>query len=345
MSPGIVRVLVADDSTTARHMLVSMCEQDPRLKVVAEAADGVQAVELTRRLRPSVVLMDINMPILDGLESTKLIMRETPTPIIVVTAGASPRDVEAGLSAVRNGALTVLPKPTDPPGTPGYAASAQRIVSMAKALADVKVIRRRADRADVRRGPSTGVQAIGVAASTGGPPAVCCFLQHLPRDLSVPVLVVQHIAEGFLPGLVGWLAAEVPFPVVEASAGQRLEAGTVYLAGDGRHLEVDRQLRVRLTDGPAAAGFRPSGTVLFASLARSLGPAAAGVVLTGMGTDGLEGLRELRRAGGYVLAQDAETSVVNGMPGAVVEAGIAHVVGPVEKLAADVSALTRRNVP
>ena len=343
MSGSIVRVLVADDSTTARHLLVAMCEKDPFLQVVGEAADGVQAVELTRRLRPSVVLMDIHMPILDGLESTKLIMRETPTPIIVVTAGTSRRDVEAGLSAVRNGALTVLPKPTDPPGTPGYAASAQRLVAMVKALADVKVIRRRVDARDTARPPRPELRVVAVAASTGGPPAVCRFLQELPRELSVPVVVVQHIAEGFLPGLVAWLAAEVPFPVVEAMAGQRLEPGTVYLAGDGRHLEVDSQLRARLTDAPPASGFRPSATVLFASLARSLGPAAAGVVLTGMGSDGLDGVRELRRAGGRVLAQDAATSVVNGMPGVVVAAGLADVVGPVERLAADVSALTRRN--
>jgi two-component system, chemotaxis family, protein-glutamate methylesterase/glutaminase len=334
--PEQVRVLVAEDSTTARRMLVAVLERDPRIRVVGEAADGAVAVELAKRLRPSLILMDIHMPVLDGLEATKQLMRELPTPIIVVTAGTLPRDVEAGLSAVRHGALTVLPKPGGEHDAQ-FEASAQRLVTMVKALAEVKVIRRRTPEL-VRRAPSgPGANLVAVAASTGGPPALCALLQNLPVDLRVPVLVVQHIVKGFLPGLAAWLRAEVPFRVVEATEGERLEAGTVYLAPDDRHLEIDSRLRVRLTDGEAVCGFRPSATVMFRSIARALGPAAIGVVLTGMGEDGLDGMRELRRSGGRVLAQDAETSIVHGMPGAVVSAGLAHVVGPVERLAAEVA--------
>ena len=139
---SLVRVVVADDSTTARRLLVSLCERDPDIQVVGEASDGAQAVHLTLQLRPSLVLMDVHMPVLDGLEATKQIMRDLPTPIVMVTAGTSPSDVEAGLSAVRFGALTVLPKPVGP-GVAGYESSAERLTSMVKALADVKVIRRR----------------------------------------------------------------------------------------------------------------------------------------------------------------------------------------------------------
>ena len=361
MSPparsALVRVLIADPCTATRSLLVALCRHDPGIGVVGEAVNGAQAAELARLLRPSLVLMDIGMPGLDGVECTKLIMRESPTPIIVLTNSTSARDVEAGLRAVRHGALTVLPKPSVPESARASAAqaganghdltaekAARHLVSMVKALSDVKVVRRRSDRPDAVsvHDPSAQLHIIGIAASTGGPPALARLLQELPADLPVPVVVVQHIVEGFLPGLVAWLGADVPFRVVEATDGAHLVPGTVYLAGDGHHLEVDAQLRAHLTGAPPVAGFRPSATVLFASMARTLGPAAIGVVLTGMGTDGLEGLRQLRSAGGRVLAQDQQTSVVNGMPGAVVTAGLAHVVGPVTRLAADLSDRARR---
>lgn len=339
--PAPVRVLVVDDSTTARRLLVSLCERDPGIRVVGEAADGEEAVKLNERLKPSLILMDVHMPVLDGVEATKQIMREQPTPIIMVTAGTSPADVEAGLSAIRFGALTVLPKPVAP-GVPGFEAGADRLTSMVKALADVKLIRRRTpthERGSMKVPRSGGL--VAVAASTGGPPAVCRFLQLLPVDLSVPVVVVQHIVEGFLPGLATWLRTEVPFHVEVAFHGQRLEAGTVYLAPDGRHLEVGSDLRVNLTTSPLVEGFRPSASVLFGSLARSLGPDAIAVVLTGMGHDGLQGARLLHNSGGRVLVQDEATSVVYGMPRAVAEAGLADFSAPVEQLAAHVISLLR----
>lgn len=336
--PPRVRVLVADDSTTARRLLVSLCERDPDIIVVGEASDGAQAVQLTLRLRPSLVLMDIHMPVMDGLEATKQIMRDQPTPIIMVTASTSAGDVETGLSALRFGALTLLPKPVAP-GTDGFDTAAERLTSMVKVLADVKVVRRRyAPAARTAVDPRPSPRLLAVAASTGGPPSVCRFLQQLPADLPVPVVVVQHIVAGFLPGLVSWLRSEVPFHVTSPSDGQWLVPGTVYLAPDGQHIEVSPDLRVRLTDGDVVAGFRPSATVLFNSLAIGLGADAIAVVLTGMGRDGLDGARAMRAAGGRILAQDEATSAVYGMPGVVVDAGLAHFSGPVEKLAADVAA-------
>lgn len=345
---ALVRVLVADPSAQARQLLVSQCQRDPLIEVVAEAVDGAQVVEQVKRLRPSLVLLAVDLPVLDGVEATKQIMREQPTPIIIVTAGVDQRAVEQGLNAVRLGALTVLDRPAEP-GAPGFEQSAQRLVAMVKALSDVKVIRRRtperarqAQHPQLRRPP---VELVAVAASTGGPPALSRLLQLLPADLPVPVVVVQHIVEGFLPGLVTWLRTEVPFRVTQAVHGQRLEAGTVYLAPDAHHLEVDTRLRARLTGTNPVGGFRPSATVLFDSLARGLGPSTIGVVLTGMGRDGLDGVRALRAAGGRVLAQDQASSVVYGMPAAVTLAGLAHLVGPVDQLAADIAAATKRNQP
>ena len=342
---GPVRVVVADDSSTARRLLVGLCESDPGIVVVGEASDGQQAVELTLRLAPSLVLMAVDMPVFDGVEATKQIMRERPTPIIIVTAGSAPGDVETGLSALRFGALTVLPQP-GAPGDDGFETSARRMAALIKALADVRVIRRRERGAGSRRSSiGSPLAVIAVAASTGGPPAVCRFLQKLPADLPVPVVVVQHIVEGFLPGLVNWLRTEVPFHVAEAAHGQILRPGTVYLAPDGRHLEIDGQLRARLTDSPPVAGFRPSASVLFDSLARHVGSAGMAVILTGMGQDGLNGARELRAAGGRILAQDEASSVVYGMPRVVADAGLVHVQGTVERLATEITDMLKDVTP
>lgn len=332
-----IRIVVADDSPTARHLLVTLCERDPDITVIGEAADGLEAVELTRTLRPALVLMDVHMPRMDGLEATKTIMREAPTPIIMVTGGTAHRDVETSLSAIRLGALTVLPKPSGP-GVAGFDKAATHLTSMVKALSDVRVVRRWVgSTTSASRPRSTRPRLVAVAASTGGPPAVCRFLQCLPASLPVPVVVVQHLVAGFMPGLVDWLRVEVPFHVAQAQEGERLRAGTVYLAPDDRHLEVTTDLRARLTDTGPVQGFRPSASVLFESLARSMGKSAVVVVLTGMGSDGLEGARALHEAGGRVLAQDEASSAVYGMPGAVSHAGVCDVVGPIEELAATVA--------
>lgn len=327
--------MVADDSAAARRLLVSICERDPDITVVGEARDGEQAVRLTAQLRPALVLMDVHMPVMDGLEATKTIMRDTPTPIIMVTGGTATHDVEIALAAVRVGALTLLPKPVAP-GVKGFEQSARRMADMVKALSDVKVVRRRTGDHRPVASHLASARVVAVAASTGGPPAVSRFLQNLPRDLPVPVVVVQHLVSGFLPGMVDWLRSEVPFHVTTATAEQPLAGGTVYLAPDSQHLEVTADLRARLTDALPVAGFRPSATVLFASLARSVGKGTIAVVLTGMGSDGLEGARAVHAAGGIVLAQDEASAVVYGMPKMVTEAGLAHHVGPVEELAARV---------
>lgn len=343
--PEPVRIVIAEDSTTVRALLVEICRRDPGIVVIGEAADGLQAVELTRRLRPALVLMDVYMPVLDGIEATKQIMRDVPTPIILVTPGTAQGEVEAGLSALRFGALTVLPKPMGS-GTPSSDAAARRLVDLVKALADVKVIRRRTDTPRAREViPRPRGRLVAVASSTGGPPALSRFLQELPPDLPVPVVIVQHIVGGFLPGLVSWLRTEVPFRVAVAVDGEVLLPGSVYLAPDGSHLEVDSSLRVHLTDAAPVSGFRPSATVLFRSLARNFGSRAIGVVLTGMGEDGLDGARDMHVAGALVLAQDEQSSIVYGMPRAVTEAGLADVVGPVSQLAAEVSASLVRRSP
>ena len=337
-------MLVVDDSSTTRALLVGLLGADPAVEVVGEATNGRQAVELVSRLRPSILVMDVEMPVMDGFEATKRIMVEAPTPIIIVTARHDPRDVEVSLRALRMGALTVQPKPAGP-ASDGFGPDAARLVTLVKALAEVKVVRRRwmpeattlaPVRATLAPGREASVRAVGVAASTGGPAALYRFLELLPADLAAPVLVVQHIAEGFVGGLAGWLGSGTALPVKVAEEGEPLHDGAVYLAPDDRHLQVGRGRSVQLAAGPPVGGFRPSASALFTSLAASYGPAGAGVVLTGMGSDGLEGIRTLNRVGGLVLAQDEQTSAVFGMPRAVVSEGLVQVVGPVEELASSV---------
>lgn len=341
-----VRVLLVDDSRTARALMRQLCENDPRLSVVGEAGDGQRAVELVASLRPSIVVMDIEMPLMNGIEATRQIMGESPTPILVVTAHYDAQDVALSLRAVQAGALSLLHKPGGP-GSPNFQQDAQRFVQLVKALAGVRPVRRHlnggkpqpavAPPAPVRA--TVPVRAIGVAASTGGPAALYRLLTLLPRRLGVPVFVVQHIVDGFAPGLAVWLGTATALPVRLAEEGDRVIPDTVYVAPDRRHLQVSRLGRVSLSEHPPIGGFRPSATALFTSMAEVYGGGAIGVVLTGMGSDGLEGARALHRVGAPVLAQDADSSAVFGMPRAVAEAGLATSVGPVEHIAGTLARL------
>jgi two-component system chemotaxis response regulator CheB len=343
-----VRVVVAEDSITARHLLVTVLRDDPDIEVVGEAANGVEAIELIRVLRPSIVVMDIRMPVMDGFEATKRIMIESPTPVVIVTAAYDP-DVELSLRAVQLGALALLAKPTAP-SAPEFPAQAARLVSLVKAFADVKVVRRRrafdaeATVGDAAAPGVAAVEIVAIAASTGGPAALYRLLERVPRTCGAPFLIVQHIAEGFTAGLVSWLSSGTPLPVKIAEHGERLAPGTIYVAPEQRHLEVTRRRTVALSDEPSVGGFRPSATVLFKSVAAAYGPAATAVVLTGMGRDGFDGVVAVKKAGGRVLAQDEATSVVFGMPGAIVAQGLADLVGPVEVLAERLRAVVSRRI-
>jgi two-component system chemotaxis response regulator CheB len=340
-TPQQVRVLLVDDSPTARALLRELCAGEPRITVVGEAVNGREAVEKVASLRPSIVVMDVQMPLMDGIEATRRIMSETPTPILVVTSHFD-NDVAMSLRAVQAGALSVAAKPVGP-GSSSFRQDAQRLLRLLLALAAVMPLRRSptssrtADAAppsgDGGGVTSAPVSVVGVAASTGGPAALYRLLELLPPRLAVPVLVVQHMADGFTPGLAKWLATATPLRVTLAEHGEPLAGGTIYVAPDGCHLGVSPKDRVDLGGSPPVAGFRPSASVLFASLAESYGARAGAVVLTGMGSDGLEGARALRNAGAWVLAQDAQSSAVFGMPRAVAEAGLATSVGTVEQLA------------
>jgi two-component system, chemotaxis family, protein-glutamate methylesterase/glutaminase len=325
----MIRVLVVEDMPTARQLVVGILSSDPEISVVGEAADGTEAVELVRRLQPDAITMDVMMMPMDGIQATTLIMAQRPTPIVIVTS-LDVNEVNLSMRALGAGALAALPKPRGP-GSAGFAEDARRLLTTVKAMSRVALLRRPGRRADPApaspppspRGALRG-RIVAVAASTGGPAALQRMLARLPAGFPAPVLVVQHIALGFADGFARWLSGAGPLRAIVATEGAALAPGCVYVAPDDRHLGVSPDgTRAALSDEPPVGGFRPSGTHLFGSVASAIGAGGIGVILSGMGRDGLAGLTRLRAAGGRVLAQDAASCAVNGMPGAVVEAGLA----------------------
>lgn len=333
----MIRVLIAEDSVTARELLVAALETDPSLNVIGVAKDGIEAVEMCKRLRPDIVLMDINMPRMDGFEATKRIMIEWPTPIVIVSATTDVHEVEVSIRALSLGALSVLPKPRGP-AAPRFEAECRDLAATVKAMSAVKVVRHWDER---RPRPASGGKAatgdtapqiLAVAASTGGPAALQQMLSALPAGFPLPVLVVQHITNGFVDGLASWLNTTSALSVEVARNGAPIKPSTVYIAPDDRHLGVAGRTRVAVADGAPVNGFRPSANRLFESVARAFGAGTIGIVLTGMGSDGLEGARAMRQYGGRVIAQDEASCVVFGMSARVIEAGLADDVLPLSAI-------------
>jgi two-component system, chemotaxis family, protein-glutamate methylesterase/glutaminase len=327
----VIRCVVADDSPTFRAVMRRILAGAAGVEVVAEAADGHEAVQRAVELRPDVVTLDVGMPRLDGLAALAEIMERAPTPVIVVSAHGP--DSQAAFDALRLGAVEVLAKPSAAGPRPfeAQADAIREAVTSVKCWKPVTRFRRvegpgdrraEAPRRPPQAGPSRTAAVVGIVASTGGPVALARILRPLGRDYPLPILVVQHIATGFDAGFAGWLAGETRLAVRLAAGGERPAPGTVYVAPDGRHLVISGG-RLRLDDSPAVKGFKPSGSVLLSSLAREHGPRAAGLVLTGMGDDGVQGLQQLRDAGGFTAAQGPASSVVYGMPRVALESGAA----------------------
>lgn len=324
---GDLKVLVVDDSAVSRRLLSSVLSGDPELEVVGEARDGGQAVEMAGSLKPDVITMDIHMPDMDGFETTRRIMEQSPRPIVIVSADYDPEDVARSFKALEAGALTVLPKPK----YMGDVRSSERVaefVATVKLMAGVKVFRRHSRRA--RNGAaaspplpgSTGAEIVAIGASTGGPAALATLLGGLPADFPAPILVAQHLARGFDHGLAEWLDGVTDLDVRVAMAGEPLSAGTVLIAPHGAHLGVTRSGRATLSLSEPVGAHRPSATYLFRSVARAYRGAGLGVIMTGMGDDGVAGLEDLKGAGGRVLGQDETSCVVYGMPRAARRAGV-----------------------
>lgn len=342
-----VRVMIVEDSSVLRQFLEGVVGRDPRLGVVASAASAEEALDLLSKVKPHVISMDIRLPGMDGLEATRRIMRRQPTPIVVLSASVDSESLQISMEALRAGALTVLEKPPGA-GHADYEATARALCTQLYIMSQVKVVRQRLGRYERPAGPAAPRSAprpaperrermrmVAMAASTGGPKVFHAILNGLPADLPVPILLVQHMGESFMAGFASWLDGNCPQAVVVARDGDIPRPGTVYVAPGDRHLEVDGS-GLRVVDGDAVCGQRPSATILFESMARALGPEGLGVVLTGMGEDGAEGLLALRRAGGFTIAEEKSTAVVYGMPAAAVDIGAACIELPLHAIAGNI---------
>ena len=341
----MIRVLVVDDSATSRQLLRHILSADHELQVVGEAKNGAEAVKQTKSLRPNVVLMDIHMPVLDGLQATREIMFDTPTPIVLISASTMVHETATAMESLAAGALTLLLKPAGPE-TAEFDRDCRTLIETVKAMSDVKVIRRLRHMQpgspvasavaphSAPHAPQSSIGICAIAASTGGPPALQKVLSGLPADFSVPILIVQHIAVGFTLGLVNWLKTVSPLPVKLAESDEKMMAGTVYLAPENQHLGVTSRGTIFLSNDPPLAGFRPSATHLFHSVAEAYRKRALAIILTGMGRDGVDGLRDVRKNGGTIIAQDEATSVVFGMPGCAIAEHLPDLVLPMESISA-----------
>jgi two-component system, chemotaxis family, protein-glutamate methylesterase/glutaminase len=342
VSSAPVRVVVCEDSPLFARALVRALEHGGELEVVATFPTAERAIEALPALRPALVTMDLELPGMSGLEAVEEIMSAMPLPIAVLSShvGAGTERAAAALAA---GALDALAKDDldlrDPAG-----ASAGALRARMKVLSRARVIRhpRARLRAPAARAPAGGARSaavIGICASTGGPQALNALLAALPAGFPVPILLVQHIAPGFTEGFARWLDSVIPLPVSLAGQNGRVGPG-VHIAPEGAHLVLRRGLRTALDRDAPATFHRPSGDALLQSLAAVAGREAVGVVLTGMGRDGAEGIAAIRAAGGLTVAQDEATSAIYGMPRAAADRGAALVLG-LSDIAETLAALRR----
>lgn len=341
-----IRIVIADDSAVARRLLRAHVEASGDIEVIGEASNGRQAVEMARLLRPDLITMDLDMPIMNGLDAIEEIMSVRAVPILVVTQAT---DARLGCEAVQRGALEVTAKPE-------YSATqVGPLIARIRLLAGVAMItRRRAGTSMIGSVPepaifaepapeagvpmawrsSTRQRVIAIAASTGGPQALAQILSGLPADLPCPILIAQHISDGFAAGMAEWLAGLCALPVRLAHGGEAMEPGVIWLSPSEANLAVTRAHHLVLSGRAVVDVYRPSCDVLLDSVAQVFGSRAVGVVLTGMGRDGMRGLEAIHRAGGTTLAQDEASSVIYGMNRRAIEGGIVQRVLPLGEIAA-----------
>jgi two-component system chemotaxis response regulator CheB len=338
-SARVVRVLIVDDSPLIVNLLSAMLEGEPDIQVVGQATNGQEAIRMTMRLRPDVITMDIRMPKTDGLEATRQIMRVRPTPIVVVSSSVYASDYNSAFNAIEAGALTVIEKPKGL-GVQDYESVREQLLTAIRTMSGVTVVMRYEDmpRKD-GIGPVTAmlhtyfirsVRVIAIAASTGGPPVLMQILSSLPQDFSIPMVVVQHIVPAFAQGMAGWLSTRANLQVSVANEGDKLAPGKVFIAPGEAHLTVAADRTLRLDHSAPIKSQRPSATRLFESVAQAFGSNSVGIILTGMGEDGADGLEKLSKAGAHVIAQDEASSTIFGMPKAAIQRGIVDEVLPPE---------------
>ncbi len=341
----MIKVLITEDSPVIRGYLKHILGSDPDIEVVGTAQDGEEAIKMVQVHRPDVVTMDIHMPKMDGFEATRKIMETHPVPIVIVSASWNPEEVDKTFRTMEAGAVAALEKPRGM-GHPNANGSVKELIQTVKLMSEVKVVRRWAkhrhlkpepparERADTPTAKTdSDVRMVAIGASTGGPLVLQTILSGLPKDFPVPIVIVQHIATGFLAGLKDWLDRNTSLNVRIAENKETVQPGRAYLAPDGFQMGIDRYGRVVLNKDVPQFSLCPSVSYLFQNMIESYGHKAVCVLCTGMGRDGADEMKAIRSKGGITIAQDKETSIVHGMPGEAIKMGGATFVLPSHQIA------------
>lgn len=351
LNSKLINVLIVDDSLVARELLIYILNSDPEINILGIAESGEKALDFIKRHKPDVITMDVHMPGINGYETTQKIMETQPVPIITVSTAVDERSVDDSFRSMEAGALAIVEKPRGI-DHPAHRQMADHLIKIVKLMSEVKVVRRRmypartkpplrfSDDRNLARRPDIKIVAMGV--STGGPPVVQTILSLLPSNFAAPVLIVQHIATGFLHGMADWLGKESALPVHIAAHKDRLMSGHVYLAPDNYHMGVARD-SILLSKRKAEDCICPSVSHLFRSVSEVFKENAAGVILTGMGQDGAQELLLIKNYKGATIAQNKESCVVFGMPEAAVNLGAVQYVLPPDKIARKLIQLVRGN--
>jgi two-component system chemotaxis response regulator CheB len=336
----MIKVLIVEDSPIVRELLIHILGSEPDINIIGTAGNGEEAIKFVSVKKPDVITMDVIMPVMDGLEATRKIMETQPVPIIIVSASWKALEVEKTFHAIEAGAVAIVEKPVGV-GHPNYEQIAQKLVQTVKLMSEIKVIRRwpqsRRKKTHIfsSRGTfsqiSSDIKVVAIGASTGGPAVIETILSRLPDNFQAPILIVQHIASGFIHGFVDWLNESSNLPVHLAKNDEPLLCGNVYVAPDGFQMKVENNGKILLTEDETENGLCPSVSYLFHSIADVFGKSAIGVLLTGMGKDGAEELNLMKEKGAITIAQDKESSIVHGMAGEAIKlGGVKYILPPVE---------------
>lgn len=347
-----IKAVVIDDSAFMRKSLSIMLESSNEIEIIGSAKDGLEGYNLVKTLRPDIVTLDIEMPVMDGLTALKKIMTDCPTSVLMVSS-LTTEGAEATLKALELGAVDFIPKELSYVNV-NIIKIKEELIRKIKEIVKQNAVKRRLERlqrlssggqpqtaaARPRTGssqmPRIGYKAIALGISTGGPFSLQKFVPLLSKKINIPIFIVQHMPPKFTKSLAERLNSLSELEVKEAEDGETVKNGCVYIAPGGFHMGVRKNfsgsVQITITEEPANTLHRPSVDHMMGSVVKTYGKQTLGIIMTGMGRDGCEAVKELKQLGGYCLAQDEDSCVVYGMPKAVVDAGFADVIAPLEKM-------------
>ncbi len=336
MTEAKIKVLLVEDSLIVLKLLTAILSEDPQFEIIGSVTNGKLAIEFVKHNKPDIISMDINMPVMDGLEATRQIMYYNPVPIVIVSSLYDPTGVQMTFNVLKAGALTILPKPNGP-GHPNFVQTAKEYRNMLKLMSRITVTAKKIKPENthlINSQPQKNNlinqtiqrKIIAIGASAGGPIAVQTILNNIPKSLPVPILIVQHIDSHFADGFCSWLNATSSIKVNIAYDGEKLLPGHAYLPPGDSHLGIQKEGIATVSKEAPERNLRPAVSYLFKSLANTYGKNSIAILLSGMGQDGANELKTLHNLGSLTIAQDEATSLVHGMPGEAIRIGGASLI-------------------